>query len=395
MKPISSAASNTPLSLIRVIFNRIIGMDDVISFAVGEPDFPTPPHVIDAVTEAIGTGRIGYTDNSGIRPLREAVAREFHRFDRIDYDPATEIMVTNGGMEGVFLTLAALTNPGDEVLVADPCYANYEGTVALNRCTTVPVPTREETGFDLEEGPLRRAITDRAKVILINSPSNPTGATASRESLEMIARVAVEKDLYVLFDEVYKHLVYGDREFFNLARLPGMQERTFCVDSVSKAYAMTGWRIGYILGPSEVIGYMPAMQEPLLSCVSTPAQVAATAALDGDQSVIEIMRRSYLRRRDLMVDAVNGIDGLSCRTPDGAFYVFVNIEETGLSSENFALRLLDEQRVAVAPGISFGSLGEGYVRLSYATSDAKIREGMERIGAFVASLRARSRLFAG
>ncbi|MCI1748223.1 MAG: aminotransferase class I/II-fold pyridoxal phosphate-dependent enzyme [Acidipropionibacterium sp.] len=249
MKPISSAASNTPLSLIRVIFNRIIGMDDVISFAVGEPDFGTPPHVIDAATATIRNDRIGYTDNSGIKQLREAVAREFHRFDRIDYDPATEIMVTNGGMEGVFLTLAALTNPGDEVLVADPCYANYEGTIALNRCTTVPVPTREETGFDLEEGPLRRAITDRSKVILINSPSNPTGATASRESLEMIARVAVEKDLYVLFDEVYKHLVYGGREYFNIARLPGMKERTFCIDSVSKAYAMTGWRIGYVLGP--------------------------------------------------------------------------------------------------------------------------------------------------
>jgi aminotransferase len=280
MKPISSAASNTPLSLIRVIFNRIIGMDDVISFAVGEPDFGTPPHVIDAATATIRNDRIGYTDNSGIKQLREAVAREFHRFDRIDYDPATEIMVTNGGMEGVFLTLAALTNPGDEVLVADPCYANYEGTIALNRCTTVPVPTREETGFDLEEGPLRRAITDRSKVILINSPSNPTGATASRESLEMIARVAVEKDLYVLFDEVYKHLVYGGREYFNIARLPGMKERTFCIDSVSKAYAMTGWRIGYVLGPSEVIKYMPAMQEPMLSCVNAPAQVAATAALE-------------------------------------------------------------------------------------------------------------------
>jgi aminotransferase len=395
MKPISSAASNTPLSLIRVIFNRIIGMDDVISFAVGEPDFGTPPHVIDAATATIRNDRIGYTDNSGIKQLREAVAREFHRFDRIDYDPATEIMVTNGGMEGVFLTLAALTNPGDEVLVADPCYANYEGTIALNRCTTVPVPTREETGFDLEEGPLRRAITDRSKVILINSPSNPTGATASRESLEMIARVAVEKDLYVLFDEVYKHLVYGGREYFNIARLPGMKERTFCIDSVSKAYAMTGWRIGYVLGPSEVIKYMPAMQEPMLSCVNAPAQVAATAALDGDQSVIETMRLSYLRRRDLMVEAVNGIDGVSCNTPDGAFYVFMNIEETGLSSEDFALRLLDEQRVAVAPGISFGSLGESYVRLSYATSDAQIHEGMERIGAFVASLRARSQLIAG
>lgn len=386
MEPISSAASATPLSLLRVIFNQIIGMDDVISFAVGEPDFPTPPAVIEAATRSLEHDRIGYTDNSGIRPLREAVAREFRRFDRIDYDPASEIMVTNGAMEGLYLTLATLTNPGDEVLVTDPCYVNYQGTIVLNRCTPVFVPTREETGFCFEEESLRRAVTDRTKVILVNSPANPTGTTASRENLEMIARVALENDLYVIFDEVYKHLVYGQTEFFNIARLPGMRERTFCVDSVSKAYAMTGWRVGFILGPREIIGRMPAMQECLLSCVNATAQVAAATALDGDQSVVETMRASYLRRRDLIVAAINRIDGLECRTPNGAFYVFVNIERTGLTSQEFATRLLAEQRVAVAPGIDFGFLGEGHVRLSYATSQDAIEEGTSRIATFVAPL---------
>ncbi len=385
MKPISTTAANTPLSLIRVIFNQIIGMDGVISFAVGEPDFATPPAVIEAARKALD-GHIGYTDNSGVRPLREAVAAEFRRYDHIDYDPSSEIMVTNGAMEGVYLTLATLTNPGDEVLVTDPCYANYQGTIVLNQCTPVFVPTREETGFCFEEDSLRQAITDRTKVIMINSPANPTGTTASRENLEMIARVAIENDLYVLFDEVYKHLLYGDQEFFNIARIPGMKERTFCVDSVSKAYAMTGWRVGFICGPKEIIGYMPAMQECLLSCVNSPAQTAAACALAGDQSVVKTMRRSYERRRDLIVDAVNAIEGLHCPTPGGAFYVFVNIEATGLSSRDFAMRLLAEQKVAVAPGIDFGALGEGHIRLSYATSEEAIVEGVRRIGVFVAAL---------
>lgn len=395
MKPISTAATSMDLPLIRVIFNRIIGMDDVVSFTVGEPDFPTPPHVVDAATAALAGGEVRYTDNSGILPLRRAVAREFHRFDGVDYNPATEIMVTNGAMEGVFLTLSALTNPGDEVLVTDPSYANYEGTIALTRAATVPVPTREETGFAFEEGPLRAAITDRSKVILINSPTNPTGATASRANLEMIARVARDNDLYVLFDEVYKHLVYDGEEFFNIARLPGMRERTFCVDSVSKTYSMTGWRIGYILGPAEVIGYLPAMQEVMLSCVNATAQVAATAALDGDQSGVETMRATYIARRNLMVRLIDGIDGLSCRVPDGAFYIFMNIEATGLGSEEFATRLLDEQRVAVAPGVAFGALGEGHVRLSYATGEGTIVEGMRRIAAFVDSLSLQPQQLAG
>lgn len=391
MKPISTAATSMDLPLIRVIFNRIIGMDDVVSFTVGEPDFPTPPHVVEAATDALATGQVRYTDNSGVLPLRRAVAREFHRFDGVDYDPATEVMVTNGAMEGVFLTLSALTDPGDEVLVTDPSYANYEGTIALTRATTVPVPTREETGFAFEEGPLRAAITDRSKVILINSPTNPTGATASRANLEMIAGVARDNDLYVLFDEVYKHLVYDGEEFFNIARLPGMRERTFCVDSVSKTYAMTGWRIGYILGPAEIIGYLPAMQEVMLSCVNATAQVAATAALDGDQSGVDMMRATYIARRDLMVGLIDGIESLSCRVPDGAFYIFMNIEATGLGSEEFATRLLDEQRVAVAPG----ALGEGHVRLSYATGEDTIVEGMRRIAAFVDSLGLQPQRLAG
>ncbi|AXE37249.1 aminotransferase class I/II-fold pyridoxal phosphate-dependent enzyme [Acidipropionibacterium virtanenii] len=238
------------------------------------------------------------------------------------------------------------------------------------------------------------AITDRSKVILINSPANPTASTASsRATLEMIARVAIDNDLYVLFDEAYKHLIYGGEEFFNIARLPGMRERTFRVDSVSKTYAMTGWRIGYILGPAGVIRYMPAMQELMLSCVN--AQVAATVALDGDQSGIDVMRASYVARRDLMVGLIDGIDGLSCRTPEGAFYIFMNIEATGLSSHEFAMRLLAEQRVAVAPGVAFGSLGEGHVRLSYATGEATIVEGMRRIASFVGSLNDQPRELVG
>jgi len=386
MKTHSRAARATAESPIRKMFNLASRMQDVISFTVGEPDFPTPDNVVQAGIRALQAGQTHYTLNAGILPLRQAVAETTEASHGLRYDPEGEVMATLGGMQALMLLMLALVDPGDEVIVSDPYWPNYLGQV--NACGGVPVlvKVREADGFVFDPERVRRAVTPRTRILVVNSPANPTGGVAGREVLRALAELAVEKDLVVISDEVYRHFLYDGAEFTSIATFPGMRERTFIVDSFSKTYAMTGWRVGWTAGPAEVIRDLVKLQENAAACVNTAAQHAAIEALRGTQEPLRRMVAEYAQRRALVLEAIAGIDGLSCVPPKGAFYALVNISRTGLGSEAFATRLITEKAVAVVPGTGFGQEGEGLVRISYATSRERIREGFARIKAFVESL---------
>lgn len=381
-----SKLSELEQSPIRRMFDMSKGMDNLVSFVIGEPDFVTPKNIIEAAKKSLDEGKTHYTDNSGILELREAIAGKLKEYDKVEYDPKTEILVTCGGMQALYLTMATLLDPGDEVILADPSYVNYTGQVKMCYGVPVYVPVYEKDGFNFTGANLRKAITSKTKAILLNSPANPTGGVATRDVMEEIARVAVENDLFVIYDEVYKYLLYDNLEFCNIAALEGMRERTIVIDSFSKSYAMTGWRVGYLAGPKEVVEKMPKLHENICSCVTDPSQYGAVEALLGNQDSVAYMNQQYLERRNLLVDGINAIDGLSCNRPKGAFYAFINITKTGMTSEEFAVRLLKQEKVVVAPGSGFGKSGEGFIRISYATSTEKIREGLKRIRHFVESL---------
>jgi len=386
MHPLSAIAQLPP-SPIRRIYERALGMDDVVFFSLGEPDFDTPPQVIEAAVASLRRGETHYTPNAGLPALRRAIAEDLRDYDGVSYDPDGEIAVTSGGMEALLLALLTVIEPGDEVILPDPSYTNYRDQILIAKGVPVYVPVREESGFQFDPADLERAVTPRTRAIMLNTPANPTGGVASRALLQEIAALAVRRDLYVLFDEVYKSLFYGEEPFFNIAAAPGMRERTLVIDSCSKTYAMTGWRVGWIAGPARVVGCIPKLQENVCSCVPAFVQHAAACALRTAGADAARMRDAYRRRRDVIVRGINAIPGLSARTPEGAFYLFVNIQETGLPSEAFAMRLLEEGRVALSPGSAFGPSGEGFVRISYASDEAVLREGVARIAAFMARLR--------
>lgn len=384
MKKLSDATL-LPQSGIRRMFDLAKNKEDTISFVLGEPDFDTPKNVIKAAQKALEEGQTHYTDNAGILPLRQAIARETKKYDHVAYNPENEILVCTGGMEALYLSMATLLDPGDEVLISDPCYANYYGQISMNHGVPVPVPVYEENGFNFTYEALSEAVTDKTKVILLNSPCNPTGAVAGRKVMEDIAKVALEHDLYVVYDAVYKHLLY-EGEYVNIAALDGMKNRTIYIDSCSKTYAMTGWRIGYLAGPREIVSLMPKLQENVPSCVTTFAQYGAVEALNNGQASIKEMYDQYEERRKVLLECIEKIGKISCRPPKGAFYAFINIKETGLGSTEFAEQLLEKEGVVAAPGSAFGEQGEGYIRISYATSVETIRKGMARIQKFVESL---------
>jgi aminotransferase len=290
-------------------------------------------------------------------------------------------------MQALMLLMLALVDPGDEVIISDPYWPNYVGQVKTCGGVPVLVKVREQDGFVFDPGQVRKAVTPRTRILLVNSPANPTGGVAGREVLRALAELAIEKDLVVVSDEVYRHFLYDGAEFVSIATFPGMQQRTFIVDSFSKTYAMTGWRVGWAAGPAEVIRDMVKLQENVAACVHTATQYAAIEALRGSQEPLRRMLAEYAQRRSLLLAEIAGIEGLSCVPPKGAFYALVNITRTGLSSEAFATRLLTEKAVAVVPGTGFGEEGEGLVRVSYATSQERIRQGFARIKAFVAGLK--------
>lgn len=386
MKELARSITKQEGSSIRKMFNMAQSMENVISFGLGEPGFSTPVHIGEAASKAIEAGETHYTVNAGIPQLREALSQKMESKKGVKYDPNSEIIVTSGGVEALFLSFKALLNPGDEVIIGTPAFSNYFGQIELCDAKVVAVPLLEEDDFCYNVENLRKAITDKTKAILINSPSNPIGSVTGEAILRELAKLCIEKDLYLITDEVYQEFTYGDTPYFSIASCPGMKERTLIVDSFSKTYAMTGWRCGFVLGPEAVISQMVKMQESVVSCVNTPTQYAAIAALEGPQDVLEEMLALYDANRRLVLKEVNEMKGLSLKMAQGAFYAFINIKETGMTSEKFAVKLLQEAKVVVVPGSGFGPGGEGYVRVSYVSSKEDTKEGLRRMKKFMEEL---------
>ncbi len=384
-RELSRRVRTTPPSGLRRYFDIASTMDGVISLGIGEPDFVTPEPIRRAGIRSVEAGMTGYTSNSGLPALREALAAHLERLYGVSYDPETEILITVGVSEALHCVLLALVDVGDEVIVPEPSYVAYRAGVTLADGTPVPVETHVEDGFQVTAEAIRAALTPRTKVLLIGYPNNPTGAVLERERFLSLARLACEEDLLVISDEIYDRLVYGV-EHCCVPALPGMRERTVLLGGFSKDYAMTGWRIGYVAGPAEIVAAARRVHQYIIMSAPTMAQAAAIEALRNGEDAVQAMVASYDERRRLIVDGLNRI-GLPCFEPRGAFYAFPSIAGTGLSSEEFADRLLFEARVAVVPGTAFGECGEGYIRCSYATSKSAIEEALDRIERFLRSLR--------
>lgn len=383
--PLSRKVQTIEPSGIRKFFDIANEMEDVVSLGVGEPDFDTPWHIRDEGIYSLEKGRTFYTSNSGLKELRIEISRYLQRRCNITYDPLHEILVTVGGSEGIDLALRAMLDPGDEVLIPQPCYVSYLPCVVLADGVPVTIELKEENEFRLTKEELLEKITDRTKILILPFPNNPTGAVMRREDLEAIAEVVIEHDLYVLSDEIYSELTYqGDH--VSIASLPGMWERTLTINGFSKSYAMTGWRLGYICAPRMLAEQMLKIHQFAIMCAPTTSQYAAVEALrNGDEDVAQ-MREAYNQRRRFLMHAFQEM-GLPCFEPFGAFYVFPCIKEFGMSSDDFAMRLLEEEHVAVVPGTAFGACGEGFLRISYAYSIEDLKVALERLGRFIAKLR--------
>ncbi|HIZ20593.1 MAG TPA: aminotransferase class I/II-fold pyridoxal phosphate-dependent enzyme [Firmicutes bacterium] len=371
---------------IRRFFDIANEMEDVISLSIGEPDFSTPWHIREEGIRSLEGGKTWYTPNAGLMKLRESIAGYVRRHHGLSYDPKGEILVTVGGSEAIDLGLRALINPGDEVLIPEPCFVCYVPLVEMAGGVPVSLVTKAEDGFRLTPQALREAVTPRTRLLILPYPNNPTGGVMRREHLEAIAEVIRESGLFVLSDEIYGALTYGDRPHVSIASLPGMQERTMLIDGFSKAFAMTGWRLGYACGPAVLMKQVIKLHQYALMCAPTTAQYAAIEAMDNGDEDVENMRAEYDIRRRYIVDRLNRM-GLPCFEPEGAFYVFPSVAVTGLSSEEFCQKLLMEKHVAVVPGTAFGDCGEGYVRISYCYSLKHITEAMNRLEAFLEEYR--------
>lgn len=369
---------------IRAFFDKAAHLEDVVSLGIGEPDFGTPRELIEESYQRMLKGATHYTQNAGAIETRTAVAK-FLKTYGVTRDPETEIIMTCGGMGALSLAFLCLLDPGDEVLIQDPQWLNYRAQVIFCGGVPVPVSVYEEDEFRLNVAKLEKHVTDRTKVLIINSPNNPTGAVLSREDLEAIAAFAKRYDILVISDEVYSGLVYDGKKHLSIAALPNMAERTLVISSFSKMFAMTGWRLGYAAGNKEIIHKMILLQENLSACAPAPAQAVAKLAFD-TMCGIEEMRTVYCERRNLMVDGLNGMKHISCLKPKGAFYLFVNIKKSGMSSADFADKLLAKQRVVTIPGTAFGANGEGFLRMSYANSSENLEKALERINRFVKTI---------
>ncbi|HEY5953476.1 MAG TPA: aminotransferase class I/II-fold pyridoxal phosphate-dependent enzyme [Terrimicrobiaceae bacterium] len=385
---IADHVRDIPRSGIRDFFEIVQSMSDVISLGIGEPDFATPWHIREAAIYSLEKGHTGYSSNLGLPHLRRAIAKYVADHFGVQYEPLGEVLVSVGVSEAIDLALRALLNPGDEVLYHEPCYVSYGPSVVLARGVPRPIPTRAADHFILRADALERSITPRTKVLMLNFPTNPTGATMPSDGLERIAAVCLKHNLTVLSDEIYSELTYDSAAHPSLAAIPGMKDRTILLHGVSKAYAMTGWRIGFACAPQPVIEAMMKIHQYAILCAPIMGQEAAIEALErGEQSMLG-MRREYELRRNYIVRGFNDL-GLECFKPRGAFYVFPKISSTGLSSRDFSLQLLREKKVAVVPGTAFGPSGEGHVRCSYATALGQIKIALERIGEFCTELSAR------
>ena len=366
---------------IRKFFDIAAEMDDVISLSVGEPDFSTPWHIRQEGVKTLEKGRTWYSPNAGLLKLREAIGGYLNRRFGLEYNPKNEILVTVGGSEAIDLCFRALITPGDEVLIPEPSFVCYDPLTRMAGGVPVPLVTRAEDKFRLRAETVAAAITDKTKLLVLPFPNNPTGAIMPREELEALAEVLRGTDIVVLSDEIYGELTYG-REHVSFAAIEGMQERTVLVSGFSKAYAMTGWRLGYACGPQPLMALLTKLHQYAIMCAPTTAQYAAIEAMNNGDTDVSQMRDEYDMRRRYIVDELNKL-GLTCFEPEGAFYVFPSIQSTGMTSEEFCHRLLEEKHVAVVPGNAFGESGEGFVRISYCYSLKHITEALHRIGEFL------------
>lgn len=380
-EPLSEKIVNIKPSGIRKFFDIASEMKDVISLGVGEPDFDTPWHIRDEGIYSLEKGKTFYTSNSGLMELREEICAYIKRRLSISYDPSSQVIITVGGSEAIDIAMRAMIDPGDEVLIPQPSYVSYEPCAILAGGTPVIIELKNENEFRLTKQELLDAVTDRTKILVMPFPNNPTGAVMTREDLEDIARVCIEKDIYVLSDEIYSELTYcGDH--CSIASLPGMQERTILINGFSKGFAMTGWRLGYACGPKEIIEQMTKIHQFCIMCAPTTSQYAAVEALRNGDRDVKMMRESYDQRRRFLMNAFKEMD-LPCFEPYGAFYVFPCIKEFGMTSEEFAFALLEAKRLAVVPGSAFGDSGEGFIRISYAYSIDKLRIAMKKLCEFI------------
>lgn len=379
---IAEHVRNIPRSGIRDFFEIVQSMKGVISLGIGEPDFVTPWHIREAAIYSLEKGKTGYTSNLGSPRLRRAIAKYVEQHFAVEYNPHDEIIVTVGVSEAIDLALRALLNPGDEVIYHEPCYVSYSPSIQLAGGVPVAVATRAEDEFSLKASDLEKVVTPKTRVLMLNFPTNPTGAVMPLEELKKIASFAVTHNLVVLTDEIYSELTYDDVPHHSIASLPGMKERTLFLHGFSKAFAMTGWRIGYACGPADIIEAMMKIHQYSMLCASIMSQEAACEALERGQRSMERMKEEYRLRRNYIVSSLNDA-GIPCHLPKGAFYVFPDIRGTGLSSKDFSLKLLDAKKVAVVPGTAFGPSGEGYVRCSYATGMDQIKLACSHIADFV------------
>lgn len=370
---------------IRKFFDIVSEMKDAISLGVGEPDFDTPWFIRDEGIYSLERGRTFYTSNAGLKDLRKEISNYIKRTQGVDYDPDKEIVVTVGGSEGIDIGLRAVINPGDEVIIPQPSYVSYEPCAILADAKPVIINLKAENEFRLTPDELLAAITEKTKILILPFPNNPTGAIMEKDELEQIAKIVKEKDILVLSDEIYSALTYKDKHV-SIASLDGMKERTILINGFSKAYAMTGWRLGYACGPEQIISQMTKIHQFAIMCAPTTSQYAAVEALKKGDDEVEKMRTSYNQRRRFLMNAFNAMN-LECFEPYGAFYVFPCIKEFNMTSEEFATKLLKEEKVAVVPGTAFGDCGEGYLRISYAYSLDSLKEAISRIERFVKKLR--------
>lgn len=376
---VSDRSKSVVRSGIRVMYDLALGVGGLVHLEIGEPDFSTPQHIVAAAKKALDEGYTRYTPNAGYRDLRESVSRKVSKDNGIEADPESEIIITSGAMQAISSATLVTINPGDEVIIPDPAYESFVRQTRFASGIPVPVQVKEEDEFRLTPEKVEQAITKRTKMIIINSPANPTGSVMSKNDLEEIAELAIRHNLLVLSDEIYEKILYDGSRHYSIASFPGMKERTITVFAFSKTYAMTGWRVGYAVAPKSIVGEMTKIQEFYVTCATSICQRAALAALEGPQDFVTGMVAEFKRRRDFMYDEIGRMRGFSCVKPKGAFYLFPNVSRTELRKDDPAKDLLEKCKVVTAPGKAFGGYADGYVRISLASSMGNLRTASERM----------------
>jgi len=377
---------SVPASEIRKIFNMIIGRTNIYDMTVGIPDFDTPDHIKEAAKRALDDGFTKYTHNAGLFEVREALARKVKRDNGIDANPETEVMCTAGGMGALVLANLVLVNPGDEVLYPDPGFVSHFAHIKLAEGVPIPYQLKKENGFGVLAEDVEKLVTDKTKMIVLNSPNNPSGGIISNNELKKIADICIENDIYVVSDEAYEKFRFTKEKPLYIETLPGMKERTISIFSLSKTYAMTGWRIGAVTGSSEIIGAMTRLQEHIIAMPTTVSQKAAEAAVSGPQDCVDEMLATFVKRRDIITKGLNAIEGIDLDPPGGAFYVFPDISAYGMKSYDLVLKILKETNVATVHGSAFGEYGEGFIRLCYAVSTERIEEALSILDSYLPKL---------